>query len=88
MPYSCTSVLRVCPIYINASVISVLFPDAMSRTLGSGVPGTGTTNNVSPGYATTSATQYKHYQDLRRAYLYDHVPSKKSTQPTRQPLRG
>ena len=35
MPYSCTSVLRDCPIYINASVISVLFPDAMSRTLGS-----------------------------------------------------
>ena len=35
MPYSCTSVLRDCPIYINVSVISVLFPDAMSRTLGS-----------------------------------------------------
>jgi hypothetical protein len=35
MPYSCTSVLRDGPIYINASVISVLFPDAMSRTLGS-----------------------------------------------------
>jgi hypothetical protein len=35
MPYSCTLVLPVCPIYINASIISVLFPDAISQTLGS-----------------------------------------------------
>jgi hypothetical protein len=34
MPYSCTSVLRIVPIYFNASVISVLYPNVCPERWG------------------------------------------------------